>query len=189
MSKQITQLLIEGLLTMAKNIDEFQTSQLTTKPGYPNVPTHTQLAKDHDDHPLHDLSAQCAEVLALRIGKRVFEHRNAGRKGAAPVADLMRIAKGYIFHPAKDQVGADAEVLGLRKEILDLIESWAKAPANQAGLKRLETASWPIEQNGRSKKSIEEIRTRFAPYQKLAQATLQAERVASRTQECLECVV
>jgi uncharacterized Zn-binding protein involved in type VI secretion len=85
-----------NLLTMAgNNIDD---AQVLIK-GDPNTsgstdPSHTQLAKDHDDHPFHVLAAELAQVAISKVGKAMANHWQ-GIPGDNPTA----LAAAYLVHP------------------------------------------------------------------------------------------
>jgi hypothetical protein len=67
-------------------------------------PTHSMLAKDHPDHPLHAIAAACACTAAARIGLAM---RNAwlakmpwSSSGMpSPVDEAIRVATGFFIHP------------------------------------------------------------------------------------------
>lgn len=67
--------------------------------GNPNIngstdPSHSQLAKDHDDHPFHTLGASLAKTAVTQVGKAMAE----SWKGAAG-ADPAALAAAYLVHP------------------------------------------------------------------------------------------
>lgn len=97
---------MQGLLTVLGNsIDDAQTYLA----GDPNTsgstdPSHSQLAKDHGEHPLHELSALLARDAVARIGHIIFYQW----QGITGVGDLARLAADHLQHPmdfpAHDQI-------------------------------------------------------------------------------------
>jgi hypothetical protein len=83
-------------------------------------PTHSQLAKDHAEHPLHLLAASLASDAVEQVAKAMVSHWN-GEAGADPVA----VATSYFKHP-QDCDWQDAKVL-----------AWAEN--NPADLRRSES--------------------------------------------------
>lgn len=80
------------LNTVALNVDEAQ-FYFDTDPNSTD-PTHSQLAKDHGEHPLHGLAAQLAKEAVKKVGLAM---RDAW---AGKPADPVKIARSYIVHPA-----------------------------------------------------------------------------------------
>lgn len=85
-----------SLLTLVGNsVDEAQ----TWLGGDPNKdgstdPSHSQLAKDHADHPLHEPAGLLASQASARVAKAMLDHWNS-RPGEDPLA----IAASYFTHP------------------------------------------------------------------------------------------
>lgn len=102
---------MQGLLTVVGNsIGPAQT--LVT--GDPNAngstdPSHSQLAKDHAEHPLHELAALLAEEAVEHLGFVMLEHW-LGRPGSG---DPGVVAAAYISH-ANDNYWQD-----------DIVKKWA----------------------------------------------------------------
>ena len=74
--------------------------QQIVRAGDPNTngstnPTHSQLAKDHDNHPFHTLAAELAKEAVKKVGSAVAAH---WWKGDA-TADPALIARGFLVHP------------------------------------------------------------------------------------------
>jgi len=89
----------QGLLSwVGDSIDEFQT--LT---GHnPNEiaglhPTHSQLAKDHDTHPFHELAAYLATHAVQEVGRSMYQYWQGDTE-----RDPANVAKGFILHPNDD---------------------------------------------------------------------------------------
>lgn len=155
-----TQLLIEGLYAFASHVDEYQTMNEGDLPGYPKIPTHSQLSKDHGDHPLHMIAADCAAAVAESIGRFAIENWTAGRKGNAEIEHLCRIANGYIFHPARWSDTPDAETKANRKRILDLVKEWAAKPEGRSALLKTGSTAWQEEQTRKLKDVLDAITKR-----------------------------
>jgi len=60
-------------------------------------PTHTMLAKDANDNPLHDLAAQLAIEATMAVGKKI----RAVWEGNATLSALLSLGSSYFVHPAK----------------------------------------------------------------------------------------
>ncbi|SEN37510.1 Heterokaryon incompatibility protein Het-C [Duganella sp. CF517] len=68
--------------------------------GDPNTngstdPTHSQLAKDHDNHPFHTLAASLAKVAVGQVGRAMAARWWGGDVSADPAA----VAASFIVHP------------------------------------------------------------------------------------------
>ncbi|MDR0234397.1 MAG: hypothetical protein LBI31_06325 [Zoogloeaceae bacterium] len=103
-----------AILSVSVNaIGGVQVSQL----GDPNVnpqidPTHTQLSKDHDDHPLHTLAVLLAKHAVKDVGMAMANLWNNDMS-----AQPIDVAKKYFCHPfANESTWLD--------EIDNLIEDW-----------------------------------------------------------------
>nr|WP_314877628.1 HET-C-related protein [uncultured Pseudomonas sp.] len=57
-------------------------------------PTHSQLAKDHDVHPLHTLATLMARVAVRNVGLAMNKHWQGGR-----LLDPVKVARSYFTHP------------------------------------------------------------------------------------------
>lgn len=119
---------------LANQIDEIQ---LKLKPGTTINPTHTQIAKDHDDHPLHVLAATCAEIAVTDIGRRMKDIWDNGVTPGRRDALLSR-AGLYFQHPEFLFTGPQTNELTL---IVDRINGFANDPANAAAIARASTKS------------------------------------------------
>jgi hypothetical protein len=120
---------------LANQIDEVQ---LKLTPGTTINPTHTQLAKDHDDHPLHVLAASCARVAVTDIGTRM---RDIWRDGLTPTRrDLLLNRAGLYFqHP--DFLFSAGPLTEELTQIVALVQAFANNPANAAAIARASTRS------------------------------------------------
>lgn len=90
----------QGVLTWIGNsVDDAQ----TLLGSDPNVdatvePSHSQLSKDHAEHPLHDLAALLATEAVRKVARSMVDYW-AGKPGADPVA----VASALFCHPADSE--------------------------------------------------------------------------------------
>lgn len=124
MHANATNFLFSSLVHLVGNsVDDTQ----TTLKSDPNTngstdPTHSQLAKDHDNHAFHTLAAGLAKIAVLDVGKAMSKAwKNV------PNADPANVARAYFVHP-NDTTLMDSEVL-----------RWARA--NPSNLKRGESST------------------------------------------------
>jgi hypothetical protein len=64
-------------------------------------PTHSQLAKDHDDHPLHELAALLARIAVADVGQTLYKYWRRGDTQS----DAQVVASSFIRHPKHNIVG------------------------------------------------------------------------------------
>lgn len=84
-----------GANLVGENVGSAQTlSQEITGEKLGTNPSHSQLAKDHDHHHLHDLAAQLAMIAVRDTGEAMKAYWN-GDKTSDPVS----VAKKYLVHP------------------------------------------------------------------------------------------
>jgi hypothetical protein len=69
------------------------------------APTHSQLAKDHDDHPLHTIAAQCASSAVAEVGRVI---KSAWRGTGSDADDVARAALQFFVHPADIETAASS---------------------------------------------------------------------------------
>lgn len=83
------------LLLIGNSVDDAQTmfDSDPNKNGSTD-PSHSQLAKDHDVHPLHTLAAKLAQQAVTEVGKAMI-----GRWNGNGLCDPVKIAQGYLVHP------------------------------------------------------------------------------------------
>jgi hypothetical protein len=81
-------------------------------------PTHSQLSKDHDDHPLHLLAAHMAMEVVTEVGGLMAERW----KGRASMEAVVRAALKYFVHPEDIQRTATDS----RAWVFDMAGTWAK---------------------------------------------------------------
>lgn len=86
--KKVMQFIIHGVAMGIRESQNLQKSDTN--------PTHTQIAKDDMEHPLHLLAGNLARIAVADIGKQ-FTQAKLGRTSEIEVIDL---AKEYLSHPA-----------------------------------------------------------------------------------------
>lgn len=87
---------MQGVLKVLGNsIDDIQTlvDDDPNTSGSTN-PSHSQLAKDHDDHPLHELAAHLAHEAVMRVAQAMLGYWE-GKFGVDPLS----VATAYFVHP------------------------------------------------------------------------------------------
>jgi hypothetical protein len=97
------------------------------------LPTHSQLNKDHNSHPLHVLSAQCAIDVQVAVGKAfrdsVTSDSNADRVVQAALA--LEINPFYVTYSAPDGI----------RECLERVDAFVADPKNAKRLQLLNLAN------------------------------------------------
>ncbi|MCK6587631.1 MAG: type VI secretion system tip protein VgrG [Polyangiaceae bacterium] len=116
---------------LGDQIDDAQTIFLQN-PGHMH-PTHSQIAKDHDDHPLHALAAELAKSAVLAVG----EAMKKAWAGTLTPPEVCRTATRYLVHP--EQIPPGHEI----SPLMDIIRQWAADPANRNSINRLSSSTWP----------------------------------------------
>jgi hypothetical protein len=117
---------------IANQIDEFQ---VFTGTGPSQNPTHTQLAKDHDDHVLHLLAARCAQSAVKDIGRRMAEAwQKPLAERLALESELLDRAESYFVHP--DLVVVSPGPPDNQVTIINIVRQFASDPANAAAIVR-----------------------------------------------------
>ncbi|AVD81884.1 hypothetical protein C4Q28_06755 [Pseudomonas sp. SWI6] len=90
---------MQGMLNwVADSVDEYQTlsgHNPNEKPGL--HPTHSQLAKDHDTHPFHELAAYLATYAVEQVGRSMYEFWQGNTE-----RDPASVAMNFILHPDAD---------------------------------------------------------------------------------------
>jgi hypothetical protein len=129
-------------------------------PGHPIVPTHSQLSKDHGDHPLHELAAECAGMVAKSIAKYAIDNWTAGKRGDTEIERLCQIANGYIFHPVRWEDTPDAEIKANRQRVLDHIKEWVAKPKSRTALLTVASTAWQEKQSRKIKDTLDSIQKR-----------------------------
>jgi hypothetical protein len=134
------------LHAIAENIDDVQTAFLENPAS--NDPTHTQLAKDHDEHPLHTLAAELAAGAVQDVGGAI--QKAWSRQATAE--DVVDTAARYFLHPAW------IDTRGNAGWILDRVRQWM--PGHQKELKKLGSRTWITDWTRESSKHVQEMRQR-----------------------------
>lgn len=146
---------------LANQIDEAQ----TLIGGAPTInPTHTQIAKDHDDHPLHALAANCARVAVGDIGRLMFDAWKgpAGAPGVPTESQILNTAESYFVHPDLIALPPQAGLAAITK----LVEAFASDPANAANIKRASTRTPNLDELREVQRKAQEI-TKGIPIERL----------------------
>ncbi|EJN37929.1 Heterokaryon incompatibility protein Het-C [Pseudomonas sp. GM84] len=113
----------QALINLVGNtVDDIQ----TLRKDNPNTsgstnPTHSQLAKDHDVHPLHTLAVLMARVAVRNVGLAMYKHWQGGR-----LLDPRVVARSYFTHP-NDSDWQDELVSVWASEHSEAIEQAGKA--------------------------------------------------------------
>ncbi|WNG20217.1 HET-C-related protein [Cystobacter fuscus] len=127
-------------------IDDAQTAFLSN----PNStdPTHSQLAKDHDDHPLHALAANLAAGAVLDVGKTL----QRAWLGKATADEVVLTAAHYFLHPAHLDPKSNAGWMR------DHVQLWI--PGHRETLTRLGSKSWMAEWTKQSSQHLKKMMAR-----------------------------
>ncbi len=145
---------------LANQIDEAQ----SLIGGAPTInPTHTQLAKDHDDHALHVLAADCARPAAGEIGRMMFDAWK-GSPGAPSESQILNAAESYFVHP--DLIGLPPTAA--LDAIAKIVERFAADPANAAAIARASSRTPNLDELKEIEKKAREI-TKNIPIERLKQ--------------------
>ncbi|MGV8918208.1 MAG: HET-C-related protein [Pseudomonas sp.] len=105
---------------IANSVDDIQTMGSDPNIDGSTDPTHSQLSKDHDDHPFHDLAAQLAQEAVRKVATAMNDAWNGPRapdlQGRYSLQDNpMAIATELLVHP-QDSAWQD-----------DIVREWALA--------------------------------------------------------------
>ncbi|WP_277958161.1 HET-C-related protein [Anaeromyxobacter oryzisoli] len=129
---------------MANQIDDAQTTFVEDPSS--TDPTHAQLAKDHDDHPLHVLGARVAAMASREVGRAIQRAWN----GELDAGAVVRTAADYLVHPVHVAAGSPLAA------VLQLIGRWAEM--NPKEIARLGSRSWMMDWTKERKKELDELR-------------------------------
>lgn len=119
---------------IAHIIEEAQTAFLNDPTS--TDPTHTQLAKDHDDHPLHVLAAELAMDVVRRVGtlmRGAWERRATADQVAWAALESM-------FNPL-----VPGERTEWQNKLVGRVDAWAKTRNGKARIEWVSTPSWLVE--------------------------------------------
>jgi hypothetical protein len=130
----------------ASLIDDAQTAFLQDRANNSD-PTHSQLAKDHDDHPLHVLACELAAGASRDVGENI----QRAWDGEATADRVVLAAAQYLVHPANIRVGSSAAW------VLEKIAKWGGDPANREALSRMSSPSYALDWSKAQMKHMQEI--------------------------------
>ncbi|OJH37240.1 HET-C-related protein [Cystobacter ferrugineus] len=138
---------IGGIVQSAGNLlDDAQTVFLSDRSS--TNPTHTQLAKDHDDHPLHALAATLAAGAVLDVGKAI----QRAWTGKSTADDVVLTASHYFLHPAWIDPHGN---VGWMK---DRVQAWI--PGHREAIARMGAKGWAEEWTKQASRHIQELKER-----------------------------
>jgi hypothetical protein len=83
---------------VGNSIDDVQSQFGDPNSNGSTDPSHSQLAKDHAEHPFHELAANLAGMAVINVVKAVVDHWNG-----VPVDDPVAVASAYFTHPNDSQ--------------------------------------------------------------------------------------
>ncbi|QRK04884.1 LysM peptidoglycan-binding domain-containing protein [Archangium violaceum] len=106
-------------------------------------PTHSQLSKDHDDHPLHVPAAHIAAGAVMDVGGVM----SRAWFGQASADDVVRTGLKYLVHPEDIQQSSATDG---RAWVLEQLRTWARE--NPAALPRLTKEAITESQDNHAKK-------------------------------------
>ncbi|REG37179.1 heterokaryon incompatibility protein Het-C [Archangium gephyra] len=133
----------EAIHTIGNLIDDAQTEFMSNPAS--TDPTHSQLAKDHDDHHLHTLAATLAKIAVKDVGL-MMQQAWAGKVSSQQV---VATAAKHFVHPV--HIGKDD------KRLLT-VAAWAKS--NGPKIKELGSRSRVADWTKEKAKELEELRKR-----------------------------
>lgn len=120
-------------------------------------PTHSMLAKDHDNHPLHVMAANLAQVATRTVAKAMNDFWKNVPNSPNPVS----VALQFLVHPAilrdrSDKTPPAPDLDGPLRLWREL-EAASKDQSNQPLIKKVEGIGWMREQLQRARQEQEEI--------------------------------
>ncbi|WP_248917236.1 Het-C domain-containing protein [Pseudomonas entomophila] len=121
------------LIKLGDSIKDLQTAFETDPNIDPNAePTHSQLAKDHDTHPLHELAVWCAKYAVGQVGEKMHRlwHMEPGEMSDEKVAELAKLAEEFIRHPNHTEWQDD------------LVQAWAALEGSASKIKQATRTSF-----------------------------------------------
>ncbi len=114
-------------------------------------PTHSQLAKDHDDHPFHTIAAECAGIAAREVARQVA---GAWARSGPTEQSAVNTAVGFLIHPE------DLALAPGTGAIDSAIRAWAGNPANAAAIRKGSSQGWMREAGRRALSEWDELQQR-----------------------------
>ena len=147
-----------GANLVGENVGSAQTlSQEITGEKLGTNPSHSQLAKDHDHHHLHDLAAQLAMIAVRDTGEAMKAYWN-GNKTSDPVS----VARKYIVHPENMSINIEEYIKKWSKNNLArIVRSESKTDAGHYYDQTKEDLKLLKESIKESHKQIEVLFNRF----------------------------
>ena len=147
-----------GANLVGENVGSAQTlSQEITGEKLGTNPSHSQLAKDHDHHHLHDLAAQLAMIAVRDTGEAMKAYWN-GNKTSDPVS----VARKYIVHPENMPINIEEYIKKWSKNNLArIVRSESKTDAGHYYDQTKEDLKLLKESIKESHKQIEVLFNRF----------------------------
>ncbi|MDB6144049.1 MAG: hypothetical protein JWP80_3093 [Pseudomonas sp.] len=107
---------MQGMLkTLGNRVDDAQTRFDDPNTSGSTDPSHSQLSKDHAEHPLHRLAAILAKEAVIRTTQAMLDHW-----AGDPDADPLAVAKAFFVHPM-DSTWQDAIVADWAKNNPDFV--------------------------------------------------------------------
>lgn len=97
----VKSILVDIMELVAIGIAAYQNTELPREVG--TNPSHSQLAKDHHEHPLHTLAANLAMMAVKDVGQVLKKLKDESKSGNYTVLsdDFVKIAKKYMVHPSQ----------------------------------------------------------------------------------------
>jgi hypothetical protein len=113
-------------------------------------PTHSQLGKDHDDHPLHELAAIMAERAVQDVGEVMLAYWLRKDTLFTP----QQAAKRYFCHP-NDEQGCHFDKIEGKSWVDRSIEKWMKMGEWQSKVRKSASYSLIVEECNRQQSARE----------------------------------
>lgn len=105
-NNQFFQYLLKSIGDAVDDVQLITGQDPNTDPDTP--PTHSQLAKDHDTHPFHELTAHLARYAVEQVGKEMYRYWYENQNGE-PIARALN----FFNHPNDNH------------ELDDIVTAWA----------------------------------------------------------------
>ena len=134
-------LIVNILLNITDDAIKYQQTQ--TRQNYGTDPSHTQIAKDPEDHPLNPLAGSIAVLAITDLGTKM----QACWKGTQKINDIIEHAKTtYFKHPSQTNW------------MDDKIKDWAKKDENKSKIKQAESKTSVEHQEKRVKADLNKFK-------------------------------
>ena len=113
----------EFVRTAARTVDDAQTlTEEINANGGGNNPSHTQLAKDDHEKPLHDLSAKLGEYAVRKVGEEMNK-----RWQQRSTVNIEELAASFIYNPS-------TESMAFTNDLERIASEWARNNADKMAL-------------------------------------------------------